>query len=158
MTIKILPPDEAAKKAREKVAEWKRQKEIDAAKAKIEAKKAKPEPCKIRTKPKLSPEEQKELNDKLRQVVILPGATKLIQKLIAEGADVNTKTSHNETVLLIAAWSCATENVKMLIDLGADVNTRDDTGRTALTMTGMCGRTEGRTEIIDLLKKHGATE
>ena len=46
-----------------------------------------------------------------------------IQKRIAEGADVNTKDSNGETVLVQAfSWDASPEAMKILIAAGADVN------------------------------------
>ena len=126
MTIRILPPDEAAKKAKERVAEWKKQREIDSAKARIEAKKTKPEPekeSKRQTTGKksatpTSPEEKQKLDTKLVEAVA-SGDIDAVKGYIAEGADVDTEDKNEETVLEIACREGHKEIVKLLLENGA---------------------------------------
>ena len=77
-----------------------------------------------------------------------------IERLLAQGADVNAKDNGGWTALMWVASYGHTETAEMLIDNGADVNAIDNYGRTALIIA----TSYGYTEIIDLLKEKGATE
>ena len=107
--------------------------------------------------------------------------------LIAKGADVNARTNRGETILHLGAasgdyaivrWALnkgvdidAKDNLgwtalhraivfehpdtaKLLIAEGADVNIKDSEGKTALAWA----QDRGHTEIVEVLKKHGAKE
>jgi hypothetical protein len=56
--------------------------------------------------------------------------------LVDRGADINAKTAHGQTPLMIAAIRARDtqdfNGVRLLIDIGADVNARDNEGRTAI--------------------------
>jgi ankyrin repeat protein len=78
----------------------------------------------------------------------LGGQKEIAELLIAEGADVNTKSGDEETTPLHWAANRGHEEVaELLIAKGADVNAKDIGGYTPLDYT------EG--EIADLLRKHG---
>ena len=136
MTIRILPPDEAAKKAKERVAEWKRQREIDAAKARVEEKRTgavagksvkKPEEgSKLQTTRKksaslLSQEEKQKLDTKLVEAAER-GDINAVKGYIAEGADVNAQEK-DDTALDIASREGHKEIVGLLLENGAEVRT-----------------------------------
>jgi len=76
--------------------------------------------------------------------------------LIEHGADVNARTRNDSTPLHFAAYKGRKpghiEAARILIEHGADVNAAIDTGATVLTMATF----RQNTEIIALLKKHGA--
>jgi ankyrin repeat protein len=77
----------------------------------------------------------------------------------AEGADVNTKDNCDWTPLHGAIYSSKdTAEIKAMVELliarGANVNARDEAKRTPLWYA----RKEGCSEIVELLKKHGAKE
>ena len=55
---------------------------------------------------------------------------------------------------MVAADMGNLEAVKLLLEKGADINIRDNGGKTAL----MFASEKGRSEIIKLLKTHGAKE
>ena len=59
-------------------------------------------------------------------------AVKIVQALIAAGADVNAQNPEGETALHMAASHADGAMVKLLLKAGADVNVRDKDGRTAL--------------------------
>jgi len=165
MTIQILPPDEAAKKAKERVAEWKRQREIDAAKARIEAKKEKEEKISAqerKAEPKIekksaskgttpTPKKQKELDSQLFEAAE-NGDTKKAKELLDKGADINATNNRGATVLMIAAGRDVIEITKMLIERGADVNAKTKDGSTAL----MSAAHNDRYEQAKLLIERGA--
>jgi ankyrin repeat protein len=78
----------------------------------------------------------------------LGGQKEIAELLIAEGADVNTKSGDEETTPLHWAANRGHEEVvELLIAKGADVNAKDIGGYTPLDYT------EG--EIAALLRKHG---
>jgi Ankyrin repeats (3 copies) len=76
-----------------------------------------------------------------------------VLKLIADGADVNRKDSHDRTPLHLVAYRCDTVKiVQALVDAGADVNVKTVNGHTPLWFAqGMkCDA------IVKILKKAGA--
>ena len=75
--------------------------------------------------------------------------------LLEKGAILSEKTGLNGiTALMRAAELGNIKLVKALIECGADVNVVSIPDWTALVMAG----TGGHTEIIELLKMHGAEE
>ena len=131
----------------------------------------------LRGKPKLTLDEQKELNGQLFKAISEQSLTE-IEELLNEGADVNAKDEVGEPVLIKAftqkgylsqlpigpaRWDIPDSTfkgyhllnikiAKLLIEKGADVNARDRDGRTALRIA----IDEGNKKIIELLRKTGA--
>jgi ankyrin repeat protein len=82
-----------------------------------------------------------------------------VEVLTAKGADVNAKDNWDWTPLHGAIYSSKdTSEIKAIVELliarGAKVNARDGAKRTPLWYA----RKEGYSEIVELLKKHGAKE
>jgi hypothetical protein len=106
MPIQILPPDEAAKRARERVAEWKRQREIE---VRTGAVKRKPEPegpsravgRKKRPRGRAIDREREKLNAELLKEVMESGKTQKVMELLDSGADVNAKGPYSGPVICI---------------------------------------------------------
>ena len=65
--------------------------------------------------------------------VVRSGQTEGLQSLINAGADPNTQTGDEVTILTEAASRGHTGTVQLLLDAGAEVNAQDPMGRTALT-------------------------
>ena len=99
---------------------------------------------------------------------ISSGQKEIVELLIANGADVNEKRFQNITYLHDAAYEHRKDIVELLIANGADVNAKargDIKGTTPLDSANMGsdGKRGGsptrheknRTEIADLLRKHG---
>jgi ankyrin repeat protein len=80
------------------------------------------------------------------------GYIDIVKRLIAEGADVNTRNKKGYTALIFAASQNYIDVVKFLVDKGADVNAKNKKGRTALMGTAF----RGYTKMAGILLLHGA--
>jgi hypothetical protein len=88
------------------------------------------------------------------KVVCIKGQAKNVKKLIAQGADVNSRNEYGMTPLHYAATLSTDEVAKLLIEAGAEVDAKDNKGYTPLWHAEI----GNRTEVIELLQQHGATE
>ena len=77
------------------------------------------------------------------------GDIEAVKQHIAAGTDVNAKDWSKMTPLYYAVLIRRTEIAKLLIANGANVNTKDKKGFTPLD------RAKNKTELADLLRKHG---
>jgi len=84
------------------------------------------------------------------------GYASVVELLIRRGADVNQEFKDGRTPLYWAARNGRKDIVEILIRSGANVNAKAS-GRSAL-MAAMAARQERRSEIYELLVKHGAKE
>lgn len=73
------------------------------------------------------------------------------RRLIAEGADVNTRDEHRRTALIQAASAGREETVRLLLDAGADPNLQTNDGATALSLASA-----HHPEIVRMLIAAGA--
>lgn len=62
--------------------------------------------------------------------------------LLARGADVNIRTTANQTILMEAARQGHADMAQILVDAGVDVNAREGLGETALHKAAAAGHTE----------------
>ena len=83
------------------------------------------------------------------------GSTDMTRLLLNKSADVNAKENEGgQTPLHRAAGKGHTTVAELLIANGADVNAKENEGKTALSVA----KDKGNTEIVELLRKHGAKE
>ena len=75
-----------------------------------------------------------------------------LQRLLAEGAEVNSRSDGGLTALMYASRNCSVKGVGLLLQHGAEINARDFNGRTALIFAAM-DSCEKAAEI--LLKSQG---
>ena len=80
------------------------------------------------------------------------GNVKLVDALLARGANVNTKSRGGFTPLSIAVNDGRVDFAALLLDRGADVNAADNDGRTPLMAASM----RGNLPMVQLLLAHGA--
>ncbi len=71
-----------------------------------------------------------------------------VEKLIAEGADVDERNNYGWTALMHAGRIGSLEFTELLLDHGADVNAQDETGRTALLKASFAGHTDVVSELL----------
>jgi ankyrin repeat protein len=79
------------------------------------------------------------------------GRLEEVERLLGQGADINTRASNGMTPLILASWRGHTEVVELLLRKGADVNAKTKTGSTALKFA----TDRGHKKIIALLRKYG---
>lgn len=82
------------------------------------------------------------------------GSTEVVEFLVEKGADINVKDEWGGTPLHYMAQDNVRDMAEFLIVKGADVNAKDNNGKTALSVA----KEKGYTEIVKLLRKHGAKE
>ena len=83
------------------------------------------------------------------------GCREFCELLLLKGADIEARDKDGRTPLFIA---CSKNNVDicaLLISKGADVNAKDNRGWTPLRQVHKQCLNTSKTEICDLLKKHG---
>ena len=81
------------------------------------------------------------------------GKTGKVEKLIAKGKDVNSRSDKGRTVLMLAAFRGRTKIVKLLVDAGAELNLTNDEGSTAIIIASV----KGHGELVEVLAKAGAS-
>jgi cytohesin len=93
-------------------------------------------------------------------IAALRGHKEIVELLLAKGADINALLDDDErgmggwTSLHAAARFSRKSVVEVLISKGADISAKTKDGGTALSLA----KDRGHTEIVELLKKHGAKE
>ena len=95
-------------------------------------------------------EEQENLNKQLIEASKKNQVT-LVQQLLEQEADPNTKNNSNWTPLMFAANKGHSEVVRLLLDKKADPNAKDNQGWTVVIWAA----SKGHTEIVDQLIKKG---
>ena len=94
-------------------------------------------------------------NELLLQSVI-DGNVEAVKQRLADGADVNVKDeARGLTPLHFATQNGQKEIVELLIADGADVNAKMNNGMTPLDCSALIPPSSNKTEIVDLLSKHG---
>jgi hypothetical protein len=82
------------------------------------------------------------------------GATKDVERFLAQGLDVNTRDDNGWTALIAASSQGKVETVALLLQHGADANIRDFDGYTALRHA----KANGYKKVVVLLEQAGAKE
>ena len=80
------------------------------------------------------------------------GRKEIVEMLLGNGADINTKDRYCQTGLILAVINDHNDIVETLLAKGADVNAKDHNDRTALVHACI----EGRKEIVETLLSNGA--
>ena len=87
---------------------------------------------------------------------IIDGNVEAVKQHLADGADVNVKNeARGLTPLHFATQNGQKEIVELLIADGADVNAKMNNGMTPLDCSALIPPSSNKTEIVDLLSKHG---
>jgi len=76
---------------------------------------------------------------------------KLVEILINAGANLEVKTQHGDTPLLIAVVGASEKIVAMLLDAGADLHATDSSNRTPMDLVAK--RTRNKDVVRDMLEK-----
>lgn len=84
-------------------------------------------------------------------IAIQQGNPKIVQALIAAGADVNAKDIYGLTPLSYAAMNCNLEKVQILIAAKADVNCHDSKGQTPLFLAATAPESKDQKAVIESL-------
>jgi Ankyrin repeats (3 copies)/Matrixin len=82
------------------------------------------------------------------------GATKDVERFLAQGIDVNTRDDNGWTALIAASSQGKADTVVLLLQRGADANIRDFDGYTALRHA----KANGYKKVVLLLEQAGAKE
>ena len=83
---------------------------------------------------------------------VTKGDKKLVERMLAEGADPNQKNERGDTALYYAGVTRRWDIAELLVRHGIDVNSRDNQGQTLLDLW----RERKHQKGIDWLVKHGA--
>ncbi len=87
---------------------------------------------------------------------VIDGNVEAVKQHLADGADVNVKDeARGLTPLHFATQNGQKEIVELLIADGADVNAKMNNGMTPLDCSALIPPSSNKTEIVDLLRKHG---
>jgi Ankyrin repeats (3 copies) len=82
---------------------------------------------------------------------VLKGRIAVVQTLLKQGVNVNTRTVSGKTPLMAAAYRGYNDIVQLLLEHGADAQVRDARGDTALKIASR----GGYTRVTDVLKAAG---
>jgi ankyrin repeat protein len=80
----------------------------------------------------------------------------MVEFLINNGADTNIQNSMGNTALILSVQNGNIDIIRILLNAGADVNIKNDFNENALYY--VTDLTPNKSQIIELLKKHGAKE
>ena len=97
-----------------------------------------------------------EPSSELLQQSVTDGNVEAVKQHLADGADVNVKDeARGLTPLHFATQNGQKEIVELLIADGADVNAKMNNCMTPLDCSALIPPSSNKTEIFDLLSKHG---
>ena len=98
-----------------------------------------------------------EPSSELLQQSVTDGNVEAVKQHLADGADVNVKDeARGLTPLHFATQNGQKEIFELLIADGADVNAKMNNGMTPLDCSALIPPISNKTEIVDLLSKHGS--
>ena len=86
------------------------------------------------------------------QVSVRQGKIEVARLFVAHGADINSRTKYEQTLLHIASEAGHLEVAEWLLDSGADVNIRDACELTPIHLAAA----RGKLEVVRMLLKRGA--
>jgi len=98
------------------------------------------------------PEARNAIHDTAMTMLARYGKTKLIQELLAAGANIEARVNWGYTPLICAAFNGHTDTVKVLLEAGANIEALGDECDTAL----MRAASRGQTETVKALLAAGA--
>ena len=92
-----------------------------------------------------------DIHDKI-DLAAREGQVELVEKILKDGFDINSKNDKGHSVLMLAAYNGHYNLVQFLIERGADVNSVDQTGSTIIMGVVF----KGNGPIFNLLLNSGA--
>ena len=94
-----------------------------------------------------------EVKDRTKKVNYPRRYADIVSLLLANGADINRKSSVGGTPLFMAARSGSLDMAELLVAKGADVNAKEDSGYTPLMVAAL----NNNTNMVNLFLSKGAT-
>lgn len=94
---------------------------------------------------------QKYLNTEERPAIhqaTIDGLIENVERMVAQGVDINTKDDYGRTVLHLAAAVNHTIDMRVLLNLGVDIDAKDQQSRTALMYAAAAGHRDAAVLLV----------